>query len=81
MKLCYRGAEYEATQPNQLEQVGVTSVTLTYRGNQYQSNQHQFMTQKIGSQRSITNQLPQISFQKTVTARARLIYRGVAYTA
>jgi hypothetical protein len=79
MKLRYRGTEYKATQPNQIQQIGVASVTLTYRGNQYQRNQHQLMTQGIGSQRFMTNQSPQTNSWRTTTASARLIYRGVTY--
>ncbi|MBD2068620.1 DUF4278 domain-containing protein [Leptolyngbya sp. FACHB-671] len=80
MKLCYRGADYEVTQSIQLQQTRVTSVTLTYRGKPYQSNQYQLMTHGIGSQRSITNQSPQISSRKPTTPNSRLIYRGVAHT-
>lgn len=79
MKLCYRGADYKITQSIQLQQTKVTSVTLTYRGNRFQSNQYPLMNQGIGSQRSITNQSPQISCRKSATANPRLIYRGVAY--
>jgi hypothetical protein len=78
MTLLYRGADYEVAQPTQLQQ-SRSSVTLTYRGNRYQSHQYQPMTQGIGNQRSITNQLPHSS-RRAITANLRLVYRGIAYT-
>ena len=80
MKLRYRGIGYEITQAFPSEAMSVTPATLTYRGNPYQSHQHQFIPHGIGSQRSTTNQSPQmISFPGT-TASPQLTYRGVAYT-
>lgn len=79
MKLRYRGVNYEIAQTVPSRSMGITPITLIYRGNPYQSNQYQLTPQGIESQRSITNQSPQISSWKIPTVSPRLIYRGVAY--
>ncbi|MBD1865655.1 MULTISPECIES: DUF4278 domain-containing protein [Trichocoleus] len=80
MKLRYRGVGYEIAQAVPSQPMSVTPVTLIYRGNSYQSNQHQLMPHGIGSQHSMTNQSPQITSLPRTIARPQLIYRGAAYT-